>query len=78
VTFNVDDFPLDACAAHDVVVENPDAFAIRLVADDPVLVRTAVDEMASRRRHPPATPDEIMTHLARVIPEAVRRLRDTW
>lgn len=75
VTFNTRDFPAAACAAHDVVVESPDGFAIRLATDDPVLVRTAIEEMAARRRHPPATRDEIIDHLALRLPEAMRQLR---
>ena len=76
VTFNPRDFPPDACAPHDILVESPDVFATRLVGDDPALIRTAIDEMASRRRRPPATPDEITSHLAGSFPEAIRRLRE--
>ena len=76
VTFDLGDFPADACAPHDILVENPDVFATRLVGDDPALVRTVIEEMASRRRRPPATPDEVTTHLARSFPEAIRRLRE--
>lgn len=77
VTFNTRDFPAEACAPHDVLAETPDLFAARLVADDPGLVRTAIEEMAGRRRRPPATPDEVMDHLALRLPEAMRGLRAT-
>jgi hypothetical protein len=76
VTFNLGDFPADTCSPHDVAPEAPDLFASRLVGDNPVLVATAIAEMASRRRRPPATPDEIMTHLARSLPDTIRRLRE--
>ncbi len=75
VTFNIRDFPEEACAPHDVVAETPDLFATRMVVDDPALVRTAMKEMAGRRRHPPATPDEIIDHLGLRLPEAMRELR---
>jgi hypothetical protein len=75
VTFNLRDFPAETCAPHDVVVESPDVFATRLVADDPALIRVAIDEMASRRRRPPASSHEILDHLAHNLPHAVRRFR---
>jgi predicted nucleic acid-binding protein len=77
VTFNLRDFPANACRPYDVLVVSPDVFAGRLVGNDPVLVGTAIDEMASRRRRPPASPGEIMSHLARSIPDAIRRLEKT-
>lgn len=75
VTFNLRDFPSEACAPHDILVESPGAFATRLVGDDPALVRIAIDEMASRRKRPPGSSKEILGHLARNLPEAVPRLR---
>lgn len=78
VTFNLKDFPAEACAPHDVVVEDPDTFATRLVADDPVLVRQAVAEMASRRKRSPTTAGGVLDHLARSLPGGMQRLRQTW
>jgi predicted nucleic acid-binding protein len=76
VTFNLRDFPAEACDPHDVVVEDPDSFAVRLVNENPALVRLAVEEMASRRSRPPTSPEEVLDHLARRLPLAVQGLRE--
>jgi predicted nucleic acid-binding protein len=78
VTFNLRDFPAETCAPHDVIVEDPDTFAARLVADDPALVGKAVTEMASRRKRPPTTVGDVLDHLARSLPGAMQRLRESW
>lgn len=74
VTFNVKDFPPDACAPLDIEVEHPDTFAALLVVDSAVTVLAAVEEMASRRARPPSSPEEVMAHLARSLPLAMREL----
>ena len=78
VTSNLKDFPAESCAPHDVIVEDPDAFAARLVADDPTLVREAIAEMASRRKRPPTTVEDVLDHLTRSLPGAMQRLRESW
>ncbi|MGH9157136.1 MAG: hypothetical protein ACRD1K_15150 [Acidimicrobiales bacterium] len=75
VTFNIRDFPADACAPLDIEIEHPDTFAARLVADSAVTVLAAVEEMAGRRVRPPSSPGEIIDHLERSLPAAMRELR---
>lgn len=74
VTFNVKDFPHEACAPHDIEVEHPDAFAARLVADSAITVLAAIDEMAARRTRPPASSEQVIDHLARSLPLAMGEL----
>lgn len=74
VTFNTKDFPPEACAPLDIEVEHPDTFATRLVVDSAITVLAAIEEMARRRTRPPASPEEVLDHLARSLPVAMREL----
>ncbi|HUR17619.1 MAG TPA: PIN domain-containing protein [Acidimicrobiales bacterium] len=71
VTFNLTDFPPEACAPHDIEAEHPDGFATRLVVDSGKTVMAAIQEMAGRRSRPPASPEDIIEHLARSLPLAI-------
>lgn len=75
VTFNITDFPPEACVPHDIEAEHPDAFATRLVVDSAKTVMAAIHEMARRRSRPPASPEDITDHLGRSLPLAMRELR---
>jgi hypothetical protein len=75
VTFNLEDFSVEACDPYGIEALHPDAFAGRLVETSPSTVLAAVEEMAGRRTRPPATVDQIIDHLAGHLPEAIGRLR---
>lgn len=74
VTFNLRHFPAEACTPAGVEVQHPDVFADLLVTQNPVVLWQAIEEMAARRRNPPASPEEIVERLAEEIPTAMQRL----
>ena len=64
VTDNLKDFPADACAPYGVEIQSPDTFVEHLVSLDPATMWDTLDEMASRRRSPPATALDVLEHFA--------------
>jgi predicted nucleic acid-binding protein len=75
VTFNLQDFPPEACVPYGIEAQHPDEFATHLVDLDPEAVWRAVKSMASRRHRPPATPNEICDRLNSDLPNAIQALR---
>ncbi|HEX9774541.1 MAG TPA: PIN domain-containing protein [Actinomycetota bacterium] len=76
VTFNLSDFPADACDPHGVKAQHPDEFTRRLVTESASGVLDALEEMAGRKTSPPRTVDEIIDRLAQELPSAMRTLRE--
>jgi len=75
VTFNLDDFPIDSCDAHDVEPLHPDAFLIALYEIDPVTVDAEVTAQAGALTRPPVSRPELIQMLAVAgTPEFARRV----
>jgi predicted nucleic acid-binding protein len=75
ITFNLHDFPADACEPHGVEVVDPDNFAVTMVEIDPARVHAALSDIARRRTRPAMTVHEILDRLAAVLPTFVSRVR---
>jgi predicted nucleic acid-binding protein len=75
VTFNLRDFPSEACEPYGIEARHPDGFVANLVDLDPEGLWCAVESMASRRHRPPATPNELCDRLSSDVPNAIRALR---
>jgi predicted nucleic acid-binding protein len=75
ITFNLHDFPPDACEPHGVEVIDPDNFAVAMVEIDPARVHAALSDIARRRTRPAMTVHEILDRLASVLPTFVSRAR---
>lgn len=77
ITFNLRDFPADACEPHGIEVVDPDSFAVAIVEIDPARVQAALADVARRRNRPAMTVHEILDRLAAVLPTFVSRVRAT-
>lgn len=75
ITFNLRDFPADACEPHGIEVIDPDSFAVAMVEIDPARVQSALSDIARRRTRPAMTVHEILDRLAAVLPTFVSRVR---
>lgn len=75
VTENTRDFPAELLEPFGVAAVSADAFALSQVDLHPDGVRASITAMATRRRRPPKTSDEIVEALARYLPSAIAALR---
>ena len=65
VTFNLDDFPEDACAPYGVEPLHPDAFMMTLHEIAPAVSAQVVTEQAADLTNPPISRDELVESLRR-------------
>lgn len=65
VTFNLDDFPEDACIPYGVEPLHPDAFMMTLREIAPALSARVVGEQAADLTNPPISRDELVESLRR-------------
>jgi hypothetical protein len=63
ITFNLDDFPEDKLAPHNVAAKHPDEFVLDAIDLAPGLVTTVVSEQAASLRNPPRTVSELLDTL---------------
>lgn len=78
ITFNLADFPSDACNALGVDPIHPDDFLLILDAISPQVIEVTLDEQAADLRNPPMTTLELLDSLAVAVPgfaDAVRLRR---
>ncbi len=75
VTENLRDFPADRINRFKVEAVGADAFVLDQVERDPGTVLASIGAMASRRRRPPRTRDEIVDVLRQRLPSAMAELR---
>lgn len=75
ITFNLRDFPADACEPYGVEVIDPDSFAAAMVEIDPARVHAALSDIARRRTRPAMTEHQILDRLSAVLPAFVSRVR---
>lgn len=77
VTFNLDDFPIQALAPYGVEAQHPDEFILHLLDLNPAMVCGAAERQRSRLKNPPKTPDEYLDTLLRQgLPQSVTTLRE--
>jgi predicted nucleic acid-binding protein len=75
VTFNLDDFPTEACEAVGVEAIHPDEFLLDLNDLAPAAVRAALDQQAADL-HPPWPPEQLLTALTTAgIPRFAQTIR---
>lgn len=75
VTFNLRDFPTNACEPYGIEAIDPDSLAVAIAEIDPALVQTAMSDMARRRTRPPMAVHELLDRLATVLPTFSSRVR---
>ena len=75
VTFNIKDFPEDACAALGVDPIHPDDFLLILDTINPAAVEEILTEQAADLRKPPMTLLELLDSLERVVPQFAATVR---
>ncbi|MGI8562957.1 MAG: PIN domain-containing protein [Candidatus Dormibacter sp.] len=76
ITFNLDDFPEEACAPHGVEATHPDDFLLALCDFGPATVRTAIDAQVAALRNPPIPRSELLDMLKRAgVPRFAEHLR---
>jgi len=63
VTFNLRDFPKTALLPYGITAVSPDAFALRLIHDEPHHVLVAVKKHRLSLKNPPKTVDEYLATL---------------
>ena len=68
LTFNLSDFPDNACEPHGVVAVHPEQYLLELLATDREATLQAIVEDASRRTSPPLSPSEFLARLAATVP----------
>lgn len=78
VTFNLKDFPPEACQPHGVTGWHPDMFLLDLYARDAKGVEDAVDREATRMLRPPLTRTDILAGIAPVTPMFANTLHNHW
>lgn len=60
VTFNLEDFPNEILAAHDIEAQHPDEFLSHLIDLSPAAVCAAVKEQRAALKNPPRSVKEIL------------------
>jgi PIN domain len=68
VTENLKDFPDSALAPYDIEVQTPDEFLSYALDQDQPAVIGAIHTMASKRRHPPTSPADLLSALSERLP----------
>jgi len=76
ITFNLNDFPDEACAPHGVEVTHPDDFLLVLYNLAPAIVTAAMDAQVSALRNPPISRIALLGMLeAAGVPRFAQKLR---
>jgi hypothetical protein len=75
VTFNLRDFPSDACEPFGIEARDPDTFLVYLYGLNPELVRAAIEEQASDLENPRMSVDEVLDGLAVLVPSFAASVR---
>lgn len=76
VTYNLRDFPTSALQPHQLVAQHPDAFLLRIIALNPLVVRATVETHQQALQKPPKTPAEYLATLSQQgLPGTVAALR---
>jgi hypothetical protein len=68
VTFNVNDFPVSACAPFNITVQTPDEFLSDLWAVHPDAMAEVLRTQAAHLARPPQTPQQVLATLRRTVP----------
>ncbi len=68
VTFNVSDFPAEACAPYGIDVQDPDTFLLHQFGLMPERITRVLRELAAERKPPMDTPEEILRVLKATVP----------
>jgi hypothetical protein len=76
VTFNLGDFPEEACLPLGVEAIHPDDFLLILWGIDPEAVIGVLKEQAADLQRPPMTLEELLTSLHRAVPKFADAVRD--
>lgn len=63
VTFNLEDFPPETLAPHNVEAVHPDEFVLRLLADHPVEVCAALARHRASLKNPPKSTEDFLVIL---------------
>ena len=75
VTFNLRDFPADACDPYDVEVLHPDRFLVELYDLDRAAVEAEITAQAAASRRPPVSRSDLVQMLERAgVPTFAARL----
>lgn len=77
ITFNLRDFPVDACEPFGVEAADPDSFVAAVAATDPARTHAALSDIAQRRTRPAMTVHELLQRLERVLPGFVSQVKDS-
>lgn len=76
VTFNLDDFPSESVAPHDVTVVSPDSFLLDQLDLHPDKVTRALTGQLTKASRPPLTMDDLVGRLARAgVPSFANEVR---
>jgi predicted nucleic acid-binding protein len=76
VTFNLRDFPADACDPYDVDVLHPDRFLVEQYDLDPAAVEAEITAQAAALRRPPVSRSDLVRMLERAgVPTFAARLK---
>lgn len=75
VTFNIKDFPQEACSPYGIEILHPDEFLVHQASLKPQEVLGALDRMASKRRSPLNSPQGILGVLEKQPPEFCKVVR---
>jgi hypothetical protein len=73
ITFNLRDFPANACEPYGVEAIDPDTFVAAIADTDPARVRVALGDIVRRRTRPPMIVNEILGRLVTNLPTFVSR-----
>ena len=77
VTFNLKDFPEDYLAQYGVEAQHPDEFILHLLDLQPAVICQAAEQVRSRLKNPPNTPDEYLETLLRQgLPQSTTTMRE--
>lgn len=77
VTFNLKDFPENYLALYGVEAQHPDEFIVHLFDLQPAVICQAAEQVRSRLKNPPKTPDEYLETLLRQgLPQSTTTMRE--
>jgi predicted nucleic acid-binding protein len=76
VTFNVRDFPRNACEPYSIRAQTPDDFLLDLWDLDPDRMAAIIHEQAQALKRPPMTKEELLDKLGQFVPGFVQQVRE--
>jgi predicted nucleic acid-binding protein len=74
ITSNLKHFPADACNPFGIEALHPDEFLVSMHGLDPIAVAEAIHHQAAALKNPPHTVNDILEHLAVLVPNFARTL----